>query len=405
VRIVVVGGGAAGFMAAVTCAESNRQANITILERGSDVLEKVRISGGGRCNVTHAEFIPKELVKHYPRGNRELLGPFSRFACGDTMHWFESRGVPLKIEGDGRVFPVSNRSADIVDCLTSAAHAAGVNVQTGQKLVGLEPAGTGWLVRTAFAEYRADKVLLATGSSSAVWQLIADLGHQVVPPVPSLFTFRISDPLLTDLAGVALPAATLRLPGFKTEITDNFLITHRGVSGFATLKLSARCARELHACGYKTPLHICFLPGQNAEALVADWVTYRQTMSAKTVSQSKVVDIPARLWQRLVALAGIDVRCTWADVSNKQLRALAGRCVRSEVDVVGRDANKEEFVAAGGVALHEIDFKRFESKLLPNLFFAGEVLDIDALTGGFNFQAAWTGGYLAGLAMAENAAY
>jgi predicted Rossmann fold flavoprotein len=399
-RVIIVGGGAAGFMAAITCAESNPNLEVLLLERGENVLEKVLISGGGRCNVTHAEFIPRELVKSYPRGHRELMGPFSRFACGDTMAWFEERGVPLKIEDDGRVFPVSNKSTDIANCLIDAASKAGVQVITKTRAESIEQQNGRFVVHTPNKSFEADKLMLASGSSTAVWTLLSDLGHQVIAAVPSLFTFKIKDDLLEGLAGISLPFVTVSLPAFKMEQTDNFLITHRGISGFATLKLSSRAARELHDAEYRSKVWINFEPGFSAEQLFEQLLDVKKAFYTKNVAATKMGSLPSRLWQRIVMLSGIHAEKRWAETSTPQLRELAQRCARTELTMQGKDTNKDEFVTAGGVDLSEIDFKRFESKRIPNLFLAGEVLNIDALTGGFNFQAAWTGGYLAGKAMA-----
>jgi predicted Rossmann fold flavoprotein len=389
--VVVIGGGAAGFFSAITCASLCPEAEVQILERGTEVLEKVRVSGGGRCNVTHGEFVPRELVKRYPRGNKELLGPFSRFACGDTMSWFEERGVPLKTEDDGRVFPVSNKSIDIINCLLGEANRLGIKIHKQTRVESITPTENGFDIATPDSVIQAQQLMVAPGSSASMWVELARLGHTVVPSVPSLFTFQIEDPLLDGLAGIALPLVTVGLPQFKMQVSDNFLITHRGISGFATLKLSSLAARELHDCHYKSEVRINFLPSYNAERLFEAFGDCRKTQPGFTIANSKDPDIPTRLWYRLAFLSGINDDVRWGDASNAQLRAFAQNITGYRLKMKGKDTNKEEFVTAGGVALSEIDFKRFESKLIPNLHMAGEILNIDALTGGFNFQAAWTG--------------
>lgn len=394
-KIAIIGGGAAGFFAAITCAEANPAAQVTIFERGKNVLEKVRISGGGRCNTTHACFDARELVKHYPRGSRELLGPFMQFGPAQTVEWFEKRGVHLKAEADGRMFPITDDSQTIVDCLVRAAREAGVRVLTSTRVENIQRNGAAWQIGSD----TFDKIMLATGSSSAAWQWLAELGHTLVPPVPSLFTFNTKDTRLRDLSGVSVPRAALRIPGSKLAAEGPLLVTHWGLSGPAVLRISAWGARELHENGYKFPLEVNFLGTQTrAEAL--DFFTQtKQENGKKTVLAHPQGALPARLWQRLVEAAGIGAEQRWADVNKATMQALAGQLVAAEFQITGKSTFKEEFVTAGGVSLKELNFKTFESKICPNLYLAGEVLDIDAITGGFNFQAAWTGGWLAGGAM------
>ena len=399
-KTLIIGGGAAGFFAAVQRAEQYPSEEITILERGKSVLEKVRISGGGRCNVTHACWEPKELVKFYPRGGRELLGPFHSFACGDTMGWFEDRGVPLKIEEDGRIFPTSDTSQSIIDCLWNTAKARGVAVHTRTRATNVTaPTDTDdhWTVETTGETYRADRLVVTTGSNPAVWKMLARIGHKLVDPVPSLFAFDTKDTRLRNLSGVSLPWAQLHIDGQKLKAEGPLLITHRGLSGPAVLRLSAWGARVLAPTKYNF-------------SLVVNWVAMRprdvddQLMHAsrglakKQVSTQSQFDLPARLWKSLVGAAGIAEDYRWASLGREQRRALVEQLTAATFGVTGKSTNKDEFTTAGGVDLREVDFRTFRSKVHPTLFLAGEVLDIDAITGGFNFQAAWTGGYMIGRA-------
>ncbi len=364
------------------------------------MLGKVRISGGGRCNVTHACWEPKELVKFYPRGGRELLGPFHHFACGDTMGWFEDRGVPLKMEEDGRVFPVSDDSASIVECLWETARAAGVEVRTRLRVTDLrEPPGAGgrWTVTTTEGELTADTLIVTTGSNPAVWKLLGRLGHELVDPVPSLFAVNIRDPRLRGLAGISLPWAQLSVADRDLQADGPLLITHKGLSGPAVLRLSAWGARLLHPLKYDFPLLVNWL-GRRTEEVTDELQSMRETEARRQISKRAKFELPLRLWQSLVRAADIPDDQQWAQLSRAQATMLAGELTAGQYAVTGKATNKEEFTTAGGVDLREVDFRDFRSKKHPSLFLAGEVLDIDAITGGFNFQAAWTGGYLIGVA-------
>jgi predicted Rossmann fold flavoprotein len=407
-NIAIVGGGAAGFFAAITCAEANPNCRVTIFERGKSVLEKVRVSGGGRCNATHACFDARELVKYYPRGSRELLGPFMQFGPEQTVAWFEQRGVRLKTEADGRMFPTTDDSQTIIDCLSRAAHQAGVKVLTSTRVDKIEPeplvAPLG-VVPPVSQRWRIgseifDKIMLATGSSSTVWDWLQGLGHTIVPPVPSLFTFNTKDIRLRDLAGVSVPMASLRIPGTKLKADGPLLVTHWGLSGPAVLRISAWGARDLNQVFYKFPLEINFIAERNIEGILLDFQKAKTEGAKKLVKANPIGGLPARLWQRLVEAAVIGPERRWADLAKFELQALAVQISEAKFQISGKSTFKEEFVTAGGVSLKELNFKTFESKICPNLFLAGEVLDIDAITGGFNFQAAWTGGWLAGRAMA-----
>jgi len=401
-RVVIIGGGAAGFFAAIRCAELNRNAEVIILERGREVLGKVKVSGGGRCNVTHACFDATELIKRYPRGGRELLGPFHRFGCADTVAWFEQRGVPTKTEADGRMFPQSNSSQTIMDCLQDAARKAGVKVFLQQRVENIQAPNekqAAWSIATKDQTLYADSLLVATGSSASVWEWLRELGHTIVPPVPSLFTFNIADARIQGLEGIAVPNASTKVEGEKLSDSGPLLITHWGMSGPAILRLSAYGARLLAERKYDFHLLVNWA-SQAPEDVKAMIEACRKNDARKQVLSTPLLALPARLWRSLVAAAGIGMEMKWADLNKQQLQGLLEQLTAARFRVNGKSTFKEEFVTAGGISLREVNFKTFESKLLPNLYFAGEVLDIDAVTGGFNFQAAWTGGWIAGEAMA-----
>lgn len=415
-QVVVVGGGAAGFFAAIACAEQNPAAHVTLLEATAHPLAKVRVSGGGRCNVTHACFDPRELVKRYPRGGRELLGPFHRWQPRDTVEWFAARGVELKTEADGRMFPVTDRSQTIVDCLLGAAEKAGVKLVTSLGLrsaVGRPPPRPGAaplpprfaLTLTDGSALHCDRLLLATGGnrSSIGLTAAAALGHAIEPPVPSLFTFHIDDARIVGISGVSVPNVVTTVPGTKLRESGPLLVTHWGMSGPAILKLSAWGARELAAANYTFRLGVNFAPPHTRESLVRELGGIRTANPRKQLGTWCPLELPLRLWEKLLAAAGLAPDALWANISNDALGGLAGQIVAAEFAVVGKSMNKEEFVTCGGVRLSEIDFKTMESRLCPGLHFAGEVLDIDGVTGGFNFQAAWTSGWLAGCAIAQPA--
>ncbi len=402
-RSVIIGGGAAGFFAAIACAEANPYSEVVILEKTAQTLGKVKISGGGRCNVTHACFSPNELVDFYPRGQVEMLGPFTRFGTADTMEWFTDRGVELKVEEDNRVFPVTDSSQTIMDCLTEFAERAGVRVDTRSGVESIERDGDKWMVKLESKTIiEADKVLVATGGSKKMWDSLKKLGHRIVEPVPSLFTFNIRDPRINGLAGVSVPSVELSLPAFEMDTLGPLLITHWGLSGPAILKLSAWAARELHDTSYRFILHVNFVPQLDEEMLLDVMNNFRKDVDQqrKRIHSNSLFSLPMRLWKNICVAAKIPERATWSDISKPQLRKFVDQLHRAEFVVSGKSTFKEEFVTAGGVDLSQIDFKTFGSKLHPDLYLAGEVLNIDALTGGFNFQAAWTGGWLAGHAMA-----
>jgi len=404
-HIAVLGGGAAGFFAAITCAEKlGKDGSVTLFEATPHLLAKVRISGGGRCNVTHSCFEPAELVKKYPRGGRELLGAFHRFQPRDTIEWFASRGVATKTEEDGRMFPTTDDSATIVDCLMSAAARAGVSIRTStpvRSAVKLDDLFHLTLGTGSVETY--DRMIVATGGNKASGGLaIAEsFGHAIVPPVPSLFTFHITDPRLTDLSGISVENAGVTAPGTKLRTDGPVLITHAGLSGPGILKLSAWGAREFAEKNYAFPVALNWVPPHTRESLVKALSVVREQNARKQVTTFSPVAMPQRLWERFVIAAGIPTTTPWAHVSNPALQMLATQLTAAEFKVDGKSMFKDEFVTCGGVKLSEVDFKTMESRKTPGLHFAGEVLDIDGVTGGFNFQNAWTTGYLAGTACAS----
>jgi len=399
-KIVIIGGGAAGFFAAITCAEHNPDNEVIILERSSKVLQKVKVSGGGRCNVTHACFTPNELCEFYPRGKKELLGPFHQFMTGDTMQWFEERGVPLKIEADNRIFPQSNSSQTVIDCLVNGIQNAGVQVKLGHSVEGIQKDDKQWKVCTNKGDFIADKLLIASGSNTKVWELISNLDHTIIPPVPSLFTFKISDNRIKEIPGISVPNASVFLLDSKFESNGPLLITHWGISGPAVLKLSAFGALFLAEKNYQYCVKVNWLSKPLSTVLNKLKILKKENSKKQLILKSLFKDIPKRLWEQLVLASEIKPAQRWADTSNKQLDNLANQLTNATFNAYGKTTFKEEFVTAGGIDLKEINFKRFESKIHNNLFFAGEVLNIDAVTGGFNFQNAWTGGYIAGKTMA-----
>lgn len=391
--IIIVGGGAAGFFTAINIAEKNKHLKIAILERGKEVLSKVRISGGGRCNVTHACFVPNDLVKFYPRGEKELRGPFHQFCSGDTIEWFENHGVALKIEEDGRMFPESNSSQTIIDCFTDNVHKLGIQVLTGQSVQSLFKTEEFWKVETNKETFACKKLIISAGSNPKVWEMLSELGHTIIPPVPSLFTFNIKDPRIKDLMGLSA-FASVKVKGSKLSASGPLLITHWGMSGPGILRLSAWGARELADKNYQFALLVNWLNDIDLEEAVDILKNLKEEHTKKTIIKKSPFEFPNRLWESLVLASGISEETKWADLSKKQLIQLAEQLTNGVFQVNGKSTFKEEFVTAGGVDLKEINFKTMESKLLPNLYLAGEVLNIDAITGGFNFQNAWTGGFI-----------
>jgi len=417
-RVVVIGAGAAGMFGAIACAEAVPDLEVCVLEAGREPLTKIKISGGGRCNVTHACFDPAQLVNAYPRGSRVLRGAFARFQPRDTVRWFQQRGVLLKTEADGRMFPTTDDSGTIIGCLLGEARRLGVQIFTSSPVQSIHHHASGFQILTRGKGHRlfpssasslfqspilAQRVLLATGSSPAGFRLGVALGHTLVPPVPSLFTFKVADSALTALAGVSVESAELTLrvegePALKQQ--GPLLITHWGLSGPAVLKLSAYGAVNLQRQKYRAELQVNWVPSCSQEALRGQLQATRRDQGKRLVLNHCPVILPRRLWQYLVLhRAQLPQDLTWANLSKSGLHSLVTELNRGLYGISGKGQFKEEFVTCGGICLKEVDFKTLESRLCPGLHFAGEILDIDGITGGFNFQNAWTTGWLAGRAM------
>jgi predicted Rossmann fold flavoprotein len=397
--VIIIGGGAAGFFAAINIAEFNPYLKIAILEKGKEVLTKVKVSGGGRCNVTHAEFIPQELIKNYPRGEKELLGPFHTFMTGDTIEWFEKRGVTLKIEEDGRMFPQTNTSQTIIDCFISEINRLNIEVLRGQLVKKIEE-NKNWTITTNQKMFSASKLLVTTGSNTKIWKQLERLGHSITPPVPSLFTFNIDDERLKDIPGVVAKNVTVSLMESRLEASGSLLVTHVGLSGPAILKLSAFGAIFLADKNYDFKIQVNFIDYSFQECLDI-LKEIKNAQPKKLVANSVQFELPKRLWKKLVIASTINEQLRWADVNKNQLEKLAKQLTYAVFEIKGKSTFKEEFVTAGGVDLKEINFKTFESKRFKNLYFAGEVLNVDAITGGFNFQNAWTGAFIAAKAISN----
>jgi predicted Rossmann fold flavoprotein len=398
--LIVIGGGAAGFFSAITCAENSGK-SVLILEKTSQLLQKVKISGGGRCNVTHQCFEPRELSRNYPRGEKSLIGSFNRFGAADTVDWFAKRGVTLKTEADGRMFPDTDSSQTIVDTLLGAADAARVSIHTGEGVISVVKNGDNFeLVTDTGNSYTTANVLIATGGTryAAGAKLAASLGHELQPPTPSLFTFKIKDPRIDGLLGLSVSPAEVRIQQSKLRSRGPVLITHWGLSGPGILKISAWGARELAERGYRFTLSVNWLPDADPATVVAE----KRLSEAKRQlsSRSPFTAIPKRLWLRLLAAADVPVTTTWSQLSKTQATQLLNQLTSSTFTVSGKSTNKDEFVTCGGISLNEINFQTMESKLEQGLYFAGEVIDVDGITGGFNFQNAWTSGFHAGSAIA-----
>lgn len=401
--LITIGGGAAGFFGAITHAEYGGGSTL-IVERAAKPLGKVKISGGGRCNVTHACFEPRTFTKSYPRGAKALLGPLHRFGPEETIEWFRARGVELWTQDDGRMFPTTDDSQTIIDCLEGAAAQAGVEVRTRSGIKSIARSETGFTLETERGEsLEARRVLIATGGTrvAAGARLAEQLGHTLEPPVPSLFTFKIDDPRIVDLPGIAVVETECRVQGVKLVTRGPLLITHGGVSGPAILRLSAWGARALAAMAYRFTLEVNWLPGVDVAAVLQK--QRERVGKQKMETRSPFPEIPKRFWIRFLEAAGVSSDQNWADLTKVQRKALVAQLTRGTFEVAGKNLNKDEFVTCGGVRLDEIHPKTMESRRCPGLYFAGEVTDVDGITGGFNFQNAWTGGYLAGMAAADAA--
>ena len=390
-KVIIIGGGASGFFTAANI--DTKLYDVTILEQNSDVLQKVKISGGGRCNVSHACFDPRELVQFYPRGHKELLSVFTKFQPGDTMNWYEEHGVALKIEDDNRIFPESNSSQSIIDCLVNECRKRNVKILTKQTVTEILPQENGYKIHTTAQNYFADYVVFSTGSSPKAFKMLEKLGHQIVAPVPSLFTFNIKNEILKDLMGTSFQYVDIEIPKLNLEESGSLLITHWGLSGPAILKLSAWGARELAALKYQFEIIINFI-GTASEDALEIFKKFKENEPKKSIGQSKIFDITNRFWQRILFVSGIDTTKQLANINNKEMQKIIENLCCCRMNVTGKSTFKEEFVTAGGVDLKEMDFKTMKSKKLPNFYISGEVLNIDAVTGGFNFQACWSEGWL-----------
>ena len=390
-KVIIIGGGASGFFTAANI--DTKLYDVTILEQNSDVLQKVKISGGGRCNVSHACFDPRELVQFYPRGNKELLSVFTKFQPGDTMNWYEEHGVALKIEDDNRIFPESNSSQSIIDCLVNECRKKNVKILTKQTVTEILPQENGYKIHTTDQNYFADYVIFSTGSSPKAFKILEKLGHQIITPVPSLFTFNIKNEILKDLMGTSFQYVDIEIPKLNLEESGSLLITHWGLSGPAILKLSAWGARELAALKYQFEIIVNFI-GTASEDALEIFRNFKENEPKKSIGQAKIFDITNRFWQRILFVSGVDTAKQIANINNKEMQKIIENLCCCRMNVTGKSTFKEEFVTAGGVDLKEMDFKTMKSKKLPNFYISGEVLNIDAVTGGFNFQACWSEGWL-----------
>ena len=390
-KVIIIGGGASGFFTAANI--DTKLYDVTILEQNSDVLQKVKISGGGRCNVSHACFDPRELVQFYPRGNKELLSVFTKFQPGDTMNWYEEHGVALKIEDDNRIFPESNSSQSIIDCLVNECKKKNVKILTKQTVTEILPQENGYKIHTTDQNYFADYVVFSTGSSPKAFKILEKLGHHIIAPVPSLFTFNIKNEILKDLMGTSFQYVDIEIPKLNLEESGSLLITHWGLSGPAILKLSAWGARELAALKYQFEIIVNFI-GTASEDALEIFKNFKENEPKKSIGQAKIFDITNRFWQRILFVSGIDTTKQLANINNKEMQKIIENLCCCRMNVTGKSTFKEEFVTAGGVDLKEMDFKTMKSKKLPNFYISGEVLNIDAVTGGFNFQACWSEGWL-----------
>ena len=390
-KVIIIGGGASGFFTAANI--DTKLYDVTILEQNSDVLQKVKISGGGRCNVSHACFDPRELMQFYPRGNKELLSVFTKFQPGDTMNWYEEHGVALKIEDDNRIFPESNSSQSIIDCLVNECRKKNVKILTKQTVTDILPQENGYKIHTTDQNYFADYVVFSTGSSPKAFKILEKLGHQIIAPVPSLFTFNIKNEILKDLMGTSFQYVNIEIPKLNLEESGSLLITHWGLSGPAVLKLSAWGARELAALKYQFEIIVNFI-GTASEDALEIFRNFKENEPKKSIGQAKIFDITNRFWNRILLVSGIDTAKQIANINNKEMQKIIENLCCCRMNVTGKSTFKEEFVTAGGVDLKEMDFKTMKSKKLPNFYISGEVLNIDAVTGGFNFQACWSEGWL-----------
>lgn len=394
-KIIIVGGGAAGLFTAINIAEKHPDYQVTVLEKTGNLLSKVKVSGGGRCNVTNARSKPSELVPFYPRGQKKMYSLFQRFTTTDMVSWLEKRGVKTHTEDDLRMFPVTNSSQTVIDCFVNEAWKHKVRIIRNASMTTLEVAQDGgWLVKTTTSDYPADKVILATGSSPAVWTQLRVLGLEITPPVPSLFTFNVRDKRIHGLQGLSFPATKIKITGTNLEETGPLLITHWGLSGPAVLKLSAWGARELADCNYQFEVRINFQSGQLPDVINDALIRQKEQNPKRKVANYPPDNIPKRFWESLIGYCEISNEAVFGELTKKQINKLTEELGQGLYRVQGKSAFKEEFVTSGGINLNEVDLNTFECRKFNNLYLAGEMLNIDALTGGFNFQACWTAGWI-----------
>lgn len=393
-KIIIIGGGAAGFFTAINIAEKHPDYQVTILEKTGKLLQKVKVSGGGRCNVTNARNQPSELVKFYPRGNKKLHPLFKQFTTEDMVAWLNDRGVNTKTEADMRMFPVTDSSQTIIDCFMNQAKKSGVEIKLNQAVKELKQSGDKWIIQTADEFLEGDKVVIATGSSPATWNMLQKVGLEITEIVPSLFTFNIKDDRIKDLQGISFEHATVKVAGTKLIEQGPLLITHWGLSGPAILKLSAWGAYELNGLDYKFDILVNYLGELKPDEAREQLMKYRDANPKRKVTNYPLFDLPKRFWERMLSYCEIRDETPYAELSKKQLNKLVEELCQGRYAVDGKSTFKEEFVTAGGVKLSEVDLNRFEARQFPGLFLAGEVLNIDALTGGFNFQACWSAGWV-----------
>jgi predicted Rossmann fold flavoprotein len=404
-RLIVIGGGAAGFFCAVNAARLHPSLEVIILEKTSKLLSKVKVSGGGRCNVTHSCFSIPDMVRHYPRGGNFLKKAFHQFFTTDTIQWYAERGVQLKTEEDGRMFPVTNSSQTIIDCLMKEANRYGVEIRMNSEVKSLKYDEDQFTLELADQrQLTADFVCIASGGYAKIAQFgwLQQLGHTIAEPVPSLFTFNMPGNAVTQLMGVSVPDAQVKVTGSNLSAKGPLLITHWGMSGPAVLRLSAWGARQLAIDNWQFAIIINWLPEYNENTLREQFQQLRFELAPQKIMNRNPFNLPQRLWQYLVEQSGIQEEKRWADVSAKEQNKLIANCCAQEFRVQGKTTFKEEFVTAGGVQLAEVDANTMQSKIVPHLYFAGEILDVDGITGGFNFQNAWTSGFIAAKAIAAN---
>lgn len=399
---IVVGGGASGFFFAINYAENHLGHSVLILEKSKNVLQKVKISGGGRCNVTHAEFEPKPLTTNYPRGEKELIGPFHSFMTGDMMGWLNDRGVELKIEEDGRIFPITDSSQSIIDCFLDQTDRFNIEVKTSENVLDFNYANKCWQISTKNNNYSTRQLVIATGSSKKIWEALEQLGHHIIKPVPSLFTFNIDHPQLTKLQGLSLDThiklyQDIAYKEFVMESDGATLITHWGLSGPCVLKLSAWGARELNDLDYHCHISVNWLKAYKEHDVFDEFERHKKSSAKKNIGNQVIFSLPKRFWLFMLNESRIDSEKNWANLSKTESHDLKENLLNFKIKVNGKSTFKEEFVTAGGVDLKDIDFKTYNSKKQPQLKILGEALNIDAITGGFNFQSAWTSAYIAAI--------